>query len=528
MATPVDTTTVDTAAPTVVEPVTPPAVNSGSGAGSGENAGTSGARKASAPSDNGGPIGSQEPPTSDGTLNLSCFSLSLLTTAGADNPAVAPDPPKRPIFTAKYIRNAELFDPPTDGFTLADLLAANVKDRPLSDHCFGMLLVANATSQMTQTAVCDFMATFKPHLEIRPAREHRGRPFLGPDQSVMKFKGEFYDGDPKHHRYLHYAPTPLDENTVADHPEYAPWVYRLLNNGAPLTITPRRDYPAPNRKAKDGARKDPGSSPTPAPRKPGQKKKAAAIDNRPFAEQVEDFMQSDTSDVLTGLERAPTPEPIDWSKAGPTESGPVSTAEPPAKRQRVQKTGGKQAGGKARKAKAWDGPNEQLRKLTKIAEQIQEEDEAVESGGNAKSNRGKKARPNYSLSSEIAHDDSDSEDSLPPVPPVTPAPKQKIVLINKHSSAPTKGSVPPSLPSPRKPSGGSTRAKSTANPKTKTTPAPKKRAPVKQVPVEEPSPVKVNTAITRAERSRRRSEVKGDTDLDKAIAASKAELERKK
>jgi hypothetical protein len=56
---------------------------------------------------------------------------------------------------------------------------------------------------------------------------------------------------------------------------------------------------------------------------------------------VEDFIQADMSDVLTGLEYAPIPEPIDWSKAGPTESGPVSIAEPPAKRQCIQKTGGK-------------------------------------------------------------------------------------------------------------------------------------------------------------------------------------------
>jgi hypothetical protein len=132
----------------VVKPTTPPVVDSGSGASSGEIAGTSGVRKAPASSDNSSPASSQEPPTSDSMLNLFCFSLSLLTIAGTDNPAIAPDPPKYPIFTARYIRNTKLFDPLTDSFILADLLVANIKDRPLSDYYFGILLVANTTSQI--------------------------------------------------------------------------------------------------------------------------------------------------------------------------------------------------------------------------------------------------------------------------------------------------------------------------------------------------------------------------------------------
>jgi hypothetical protein len=117
--------------------------------------------------------------------------------------------------------------------------------------------------------VCNFIASFKPYLEIRLAREYRGYPFLGPDQSMIKIKGEFYNRDPKHYRYLYYVPTPLNETTITDYSEYTPWVYRLLNNSTPLTITPCCDYPAPNRKTKDGVRKDSGSSPTPALYKPG-------------------------------------------------------------------------------------------------------------------------------------------------------------------------------------------------------------------------------------------------------------------
>jgi hypothetical protein len=121
MATPVDTATVNTAAPAVIKPTTLPVVDSGSSTGSSEITGTSGIRKAPAPGDNSGPAGSQEPPASDSILNLSCFSLSLLTIAGADNPAVTPDPPKRSIFTARYIRNTELFDPtPLNETTVAN------------------------------------------------------------------------------------------------------------------------------------------------------------------------------------------------------------------------------------------------------------------------------------------------------------------------------------------------------------------------------------------------------------------------
>jgi hypothetical protein len=155
--------------------------------------------------------------------------------------------------------------------------------------------------------------------------------------------------------------------------------------------------------------------------------------------------------------------------------------------------------------------------LTEIAKQAQEKDEAVELGANIKSKRGKKARPNYSLSKETVYDDSDSEDSLLPVISV---PKQKIVLFHNCSGVSAIGSIPAAKPN--------LAAKPAAIAKPKTMSAPKKRVPIKEVLTDKPSPAKVNTTTTRAERSRCRSEIKGDTDLNKAIVASKAELERKK
>jgi hypothetical protein len=173
--------------------------------------------------------------------------------------------------------------------------------------------------------------------------------------------------------------------------------------------------------------------------------------------------------------------------------------------------------------------------LTEITKQAQEKDEVIELGANTKSKYGKKARPNYSLSKETIHNNSDSKDSLPPI---TPAPKQKIVLFHNRSGISATGSVPPSLPSVYKPSRGSAKpilaakpnpaAKSIATAKPKTTPVSKKHVPIKEVLTDKPSPAKVNTTATRAKRSHRRSEIKGNTDLNKAIAASKAKLERKK
>jgi hypothetical protein len=142
----VDTTIVDIAVSVVVKPTTLLVVDSGSSTGSGEIIGTSGIQKALAPSDNSGLAGSQEPSISDSILNLSCFSLSLLTTVGIDNLVIVSDLPKCSIFITRYICNTELFNPLIDGFILADLLVANIKDRLFSDYCFGILLVANITS----------------------------------------------------------------------------------------------------------------------------------------------------------------------------------------------------------------------------------------------------------------------------------------------------------------------------------------------------------------------------------------------
>ncbi|KAM3069056.1 hypothetical protein ACMFMF_009022 [Clarireedia jacksonii] len=150
-----------------------------------------------------------------------------------------------PKFTWNYIRGAELFDPDTDAFTLADLRAANVEHMALSDHCFGMLWFANATCQMTQTGVCEFKATFAPHIVIRPARQHRGHAFIGPDGSVVQIRGQHYHGDRNNQKFLSFSS--LDENTISTHPRYKAWVQELLNAGGTLNIQARRTYIAPPR-----------------------------------------------------------------------------------------------------------------------------------------------------------------------------------------------------------------------------------------------------------------------------------------
>jgi hypothetical protein len=136
---------------------------------------------------------------------------------------------------------------------------------------------------------------------------------------------------------------------------------------------------------------------------------------------------------------------------------------------------------------------------------------------NTKSKYSKKARSNYSLSKETIYNDNDSEDSFLLVIPTS---KQKIVLFHNRSGISTIGSILVAKPNL------ATKPIVTAKPKTIS--IPKKYILIKEVLVNKPSPIKINTTATRAERSRCCSEIKGDTDLNKAIAASKAELERKK
>jgi hypothetical protein len=156
-------------------------------------------------------------------------------------------------------------------------------------------------------------------------------------------------------------------------------------------------------------------------------------------------------------------------------------------------------------------------------------------GTNTKSKYSKKARSNYFLSKETIYNNSDSEDSLPSIISIL---KQKIVLFHNCSGVSAIGSALPLLSSVYKPSGGSAKsmlavkpnlaAKPAAIAKPKITSISKKRISIKEVLTDKPSPAKINITATRAERSRCCSEIKGDTDLDKAIATSKAELERKK
>ena len=125
----------------------------------------------------------------------------------------------------------ELYNPQPGTIHVVDMARdESLYSRRLSDHAFGMLWYGNIDSAITQTDVCEFRATFKPHLVIRAGRTHDGRPLLGPDGLVVVIRGEAYNGGD-----ATLPVSPLTGAQIISHPAYSTWLTNLLYAGGTRT-----------------------------------------------------------------------------------------------------------------------------------------------------------------------------------------------------------------------------------------------------------------------------------------------------
>jgi hypothetical protein len=124
-----------------------------------------------------------------------------------------------------------IYDPVPGSIHIKDLIRMAkdgyyVKDKP-SDYVIGMILHARDICNILAWHGTLFQLPFVKGMSLRTGYAHYGQPFLGPDGLILTLSGRTLKGSENND----LDDSPLTEDTITKHPNYAAWLANALYAG---------------------------------------------------------------------------------------------------------------------------------------------------------------------------------------------------------------------------------------------------------------------------------------------------------